>query len=391
MKRIFFVILLLSICFYGYSQKMLVTDFVFFNSYTDENTSEIPNYFDLSSQALEQTKAFVSENVGNEYEISSTDFDTDAISFTASNNKQNPTKSYKEKHKALIKKGGYDYYLLVLTYIEDRSKGGYEFKLEVKLSNEKGKKVIGNEVKLPFEMLHDANEISNSILISSEDFFEVFNSAFKLSLSNEKPDSDPVSFDRLKDAQFDGFIAESERYEIEKMMAANPVIKGENNEVEIGVVGAIDTSKEISDGGQVLAGGLSGLSMSIRNPLLGNVWNVDLKPREYVTADIAVAPSGDLIIKPSDGTPFAVKMINGRLAGRINDEAFVVNYDPASRLTKIYKADGLIALIQPIGNNKSDLRKLYYQGPAETFGLWVNFHQLYHHALYALSEVQKVN
>lgn len=396
MKKIQATSLLLLAALLGVGQnKLLVTDFAFLNTFSTPTDVNISNHFTGNSEMLEKSKSQLLSILQKKYDLNDLSFHPNSISFVDSESKTNPSKSYKENHKTLAKQGGFDYYLLVTSYISPVNRlnhnEGYTFDFQVKLSDKKGKKIFNNSIEIPFTSLFRDDRISTSELVVGEDFYKLYETAIATAFSGDRAKVDQLNFYRSGDSQFEDFVAESRRYQIKKFMAKSPILlDAEGSEVTLRVKSGNDTDIDISNAsGEIpLVGGLNDpIAVGIRNPQVQENW-VGFFQHQVNNdfGDLDMAPSASVFLRIGSQPPINFKLINGRLTGKIESKVYMVSYEPDASLLRIFVDQKLVALSQPLEMGEGQDLKVYFKGSDSDLPKAINLHQIYFQAMNSLRQ-----
>ncbi|MEP5613838.1 MAG: hypothetical protein ABJP45_16415 [Cyclobacteriaceae bacterium] len=396
MKKRQAVFILLFLALSGLAQnKLLVTDFAFLNTFGTPADANIPNYFLENPEMLENTKSKMLSILKQKYDLGEVSVHQNGVSFVSSENKINPLKSYDENHKALAKKGGFDYYFLMTSYITPISRlnhnEGYTFELQVKLSDRKGKKVFTNSIEVPFSALFTDESISSSELLPAEDFYELFDLAFGGVFSDEKADPAAQKFYRSVDTQFDEFVSGAQQWGIKNFMSKNPILSDPTgNEITLRVKGGNETDIDISNAsGELPVYGESNdvIVIGIRNPQVQANWVGFFEPK--ISSDFGeldLAPSATVFLRIGSLPPTNFRLINGRLIGKVEAKVFMISYDPSASMLRVFADQKLILLSQPLEVGEGQNLKVYFKGPEEDLPKAINLHQIYFQAIYSLNQ-----
>ena len=396
MKKFQVTTLFLLVTLLGYSQnKLLVTDFAFLNTFSTPADANISNFFAENSGMLDKTKSQLLSVLKEKYEVSDLSFHSNSITFTDSENPINPLKAYKESHKTLAKKGGFDYYLLVTSFVSAVNRlnhhKGYSFEFQVKLSDRKGKKVFNNSIEIPFSSLFSDGRISTSELIVAGDFYTLYETAIAAVFHEDKTKTDPLDFYRSGDNQFEDFLSKSQSYQISKFMAKNPtLVDPEGGETTLRVKGGNETNIDISSAsGEIpLIGDLNDpIAVGIRNPQAQENWVGFFQHQTNSDfGDFQMAPSASVFLRIGSQPPIAFRLLNGRLIGKLDSKTYMVSYEPDASLLRIFVDQKLVALSQPLETGQGEDLRIYYNGVDSDFSKIINLHQIYFQAMYSLRQ-----
>lgn len=391
MKKLLIPIFLLA-CMVGSGQKkLLITDFIFFNNFDTPLNANLENYFESNPERVDLIKEMVLAAIKDELEVSEVSFGPSAVSFLTSESEMNPTKGYKDSHKELIKEGGYDYYWLCYSYINKRS-SGYDFKLESRLSNAKGKKVRNENVVNEFSIFFAPDEIATSQLLHVDDFFGLFNLVIPRALSEKRQTVQTPVLSRIGDASFKEFCDSAEKFTIQNFRSQRPVLKPKGGSgIPLRIKNGRDTDLDITEAGKglILVGEKSGepIFIGVRNPSAANPWTAIVNEKENeLMEEMAIAPSADIFLKNGDANPKIFKLINGRLIGNIDSKSYMITYEPSASLLRVLINKKLVALSQPLRSENGPHIKLFYNGDSDELHNVVNLHQVYFQTLIALED-----
>jgi hypothetical protein len=387
--KIYFV-LTFSVLLGTSQKKMLITDFVFFNNFDTPTNPNIDDYFKTNADQLDSIKTLLLSSMASGYELDEVVFDQDGINFLPSKSVINPNKGYEDNHKRLIKEGGYDYFLLVFSHISQKS-SGYDFKMELRLSNRKGKKEINNSINIQFSSFFTRDEIATSELFQSDDFFNLFSMAIPAILEKEKTSRQTPVFFRSKDLDFEEFCSKAEYYSIQNYKTQRPVLKKEGGEsVLLRIKSGSDTDASISESKKNLV--LAGVKVDdpivigIKNPALNNNWIVVVNEvANEKFEDFELAPSANIIVRIDGGDSKVFRLINGRLVGKLDSKSFTLSYEPSASLLRVLIDKELVGLSQPVRTETGPHVKFFYKGSPQDLNNIINLHQLYFQTLEALN------
>ncbi len=392
MRKSSLSILFLLATFVGLSQTNLqVTDLVFSNNLEVSSNINFPNFFTENPEGFEQLKSSLITILKEKYDVNESSFYGQGISFI--NNVDGSGKAFKENHKTLTKKGGFDYYFLASSAISpDDQVDRYTFKTEVKLSNEKGKKVFNSSVEIPFSASFRNDEVASRDLISSEDFYTIYSMAISKALDDSKGKPELQSYYRPKDSQFDEFIENSKRYSLNDFLSLNPVLTGGDSDVPIKImssnVSEIDITK--ANEGMLMRGQRidKPIVTSFRNPMSSNYWVTLVQGKENSGfEDLNLAPSADIFLSfnsqpgVSETPPLYFRLINGKFTGKMDSKTYLISYEPGASLLRIFVDQELTLLSQPLETGNGKDLKVYYSGSPEDFAKNINLHEVYHHSI----------
>jgi len=399
MKRLQAIFIFLFLVLSGLAQnKLLVTDFAFLNTFSTPTDANISNYFLANPEMLEKTKLQLFSILKEKYDVGETSIHQKGVLFVSSENKINPLKSYDENHKELVKKGGFDYYFLMTSYISPINRmnhnAGYTFELQVKLSDRKGKKVFTNSIKVPFSALFNDESISSSELITGEDFYKLFDLAIDRVFSEGKANSEAQTFYRSGDNQFDDFVSEAQRLNIKEFMSKSPILfDPSGNEITLRVKGGNETDIDISNAsdGELMFGEQSDpIVVGVRNPQVQTNWVGFFQPKTSNDfGDLDLAPSATVFLRIGSQPPLNFRLINGRLTGKVESKVYMVSYEPNASLLRIFADQKLILLSQPIETGEGQDLKVYFKGIDRDLPTAINLHQIYFQAIYSLNQLGK--
>lgn len=387
------LLLLFWVFIAGAQNKLLVTDFAFFNTYNTAVTPKISDTYSQDQESLEMITLKITSSLKESYDVAETNLAGKSVVFVEEEPKSSPGKSYKENHKELIKKGGYDYYLLITSSISSigNRQEKFEFRSDIKLSNGKGKKVFSNSIKIPFTALFQNDQVASSQLISGQDFQTLLSLAITNGLSDEKGNIDEQEFYRPTDDQFSDIVEASKFYSIDQFKTYNPILLDEeNNKIEIKVRGGVETDINISNAqeGILVAGEKSvpPVSISFKNPMVSNSWSCLIQEKSNSGfEDLNLAPSASIFVRIGNQSPLLLRMINGRLTGKLGSNTYMLSYEPSASLLRIFMNSELVALSQPLKSGSNDV-KVFYTGEESEFANVVNLHELYFHAIDAMEK-----
>ncbi|MFY0599817.1 MAG: hypothetical protein JXR03_09095 [Cyclobacteriaceae bacterium] len=395
MKKLIFSLFVLVGTLSGYSQKsLLVTDFVFFNN------CDLPDYFKLDPEKLDSIKSFTIDVLKEQYGVTSFSFNEGGVRFAKQEfeNSFDMSDIYRDQHKKLIKKGGYDLYLRlyidVSVFMQSDNKVKYHFGLQTKISNKNGKKVFSRISKAPFQSLFPSDYIGSPSLISSDQFYTLFKEGIGVLYDKEKTKFDGRRLVRQRDIRFDDFISESQKLTLRKYRSLNAelvyqdgtikTIKSRSGfESENEKIGLLSDEKDLK------------AKFKVKNPMLSEDWKITIKSTSKRLLDILEVSDIDASIKIDSGeeTRANFELNSGEeLVGNIGDQEYRLLFDDKAFLMESYVDGELKMLCQSLGNEKStDLNVFADTKDEKLFGTLLNLHQVFYLAINTALEVQGEN
>ncbi|MEP1093957.1 MAG: hypothetical protein ABJG78_02545 [Cyclobacteriaceae bacterium] len=396
MKKLQAAFIFLFLVLSGLAQnKLLVTDFVFLNTFSTPSDANLSNYFLENPEMFEKTKSQLLSILKVKYDLDETSIHQKGISFEGIENKINPLKGYNGNHKILIKKGGFDYYLQITSFITPINRlnhnAGYTFELQAKLSDRKGKKVFTNSLEVPFNALFSDESISSSELISAEDFYTLFDLATSEVFNEAKENLEVRTFYRSGDQQFDDFVSGSQRCNLKKFMSRSPIFSDSSgSEIALRVKGGNETDIDISNAsGEIpLVGELNDpIVVGIRNPQVQTNWVGFFQPKTSSDfGDFDLAPSATALLRIGAQPPLNFRLLNGRLTGKVGSKVYMISYEPSASLLRIFADQKLILLSQPVEAGEGQDLKVFFKGSDADLPTAINLHQIYFQAIYSLNQ-----
>ncbi len=374
------------------AQKLQVTDFAFFNDFRTPTSANLPDFFNEKPESLDKLKSTLVSVLKEKYAVDESVFNEKSISFNDKENEVSPSKSYKENHKSLIKKGGFDYYLSLISSISPSSGQKYAFEVQVKLANGKGKKVYNNSFEVPFSTMFRNDNITTSDLLLADDFYALFEFAINKVFQETKEKVDPRNFYRPIDPQFEDFIGSSSTYQLMSYASQNPVLKDEEgSEITIRIRGGSESEIDITNANEGLL--LMGerinapIVTSVKNPMVKDLWTTLVQGKSNSGfEELNLAPSADIHLQIGNQENIFFRLINGRLTGRLDSKTYMVSFEPSARLMRIFVDQELVALSQPLETGEGRDLKFFYNGPQENFAKALNLHQIYFHSINELEK-----
>ncbi len=381
----------------GFSQsKVLVTDFVFYNNYDLNNDEWIPDYFTRSNSSLDGLKSLLSQLLTSNFGVEEISHHENPEFAGYPEDLEDFSEMYVERHRKLIKKGGYDYYFKLSGQISQTSvsteKTKYEFSLQGRLSDKKGKKVFSKTIRIPFRSHFSADRICKSELLGEEDFYGLWVESLNPLFTDEKIKFELRTLYRPEDEHYATIVNSWSRAKLKDYRSPKPTLmKSDGQEVELrvrsGAEGESEGLKFLSDDLKLKT------KIKILNPLVSDDWKVTTtaKSKRFLgIAEIGVSKAEiDLSIGDSD---IVAKLQDGIITIPLNDFNLGLNYIPSSHLVQITINGKLKALLQPIKEQKSpNLKVLYNVSEDKELGNLLNIHQVFRQAVYTLEEASNRN
>lgn len=263
-KRIAFLLILLFTSVLGFSQDktMLVTDFYYGNIYGYDGDVINTRIFRNNTEKTDVLKATLDSvaaarfNANIEYYKDSPIY-VDWVY-------QGLEAPYKERLNDVKKEVVKDYYLRIKSLIRpaiDLNKDEeFLLILNYKLLDNRGKKLINSKVALPFQSVRLNEGFQVEDLLQTDEFFDLYNTALKSLLIDEKLEFETQSFNRLPDNSYDDFLSTAKSY----VLAQNT-----NGGKYYFVDGA--NTKEIKVTAKAKEGGPT--ELKIKNPMFEDDWD----------------------------------------------------------------------------------------------------------------------
>lgn len=375
----------------------MVTDFTF-SSF--EAQSEVPNFFALHPDRLEEMKSLTSNILQEKYDADEAFFYPIGIQFIGTMNPEAKLTDVpvfqRDHHRKRIKKGGYDLYLRFNSSISISAMLNdnitYHFAVDVRLSDRRGKKILVNSIKIPFKSDLNSDGISSSKLISADDFYSLMETCIQEVFKGKKKKLDLVELKRGADDRFDSFIAEASHYTLRKFRGNKPeLIDASGNKTVITArSGAFDNSTEsglFSDNLEYRT------KLKIRNPWLSEDWKVSVASSSKKAFGFmeTEGTNAEIKIRINDKR-HQFKLDYNKLSGTLNDKMYSLHLEFGSSLMKGFVGDELKVLLQPKGREQSAELNVFFAGSNQKeLAAFINLHQAYLQAVYTSEEALERN
>jgi hypothetical protein len=367
MKKLLVMLLLIPghLQVHSQSKQLVVTDFYWNELLSAFGPDEVPDFFDHYPELTEHVRATLDSLIKLKYDASTIYLrNLPEMIYGDSLLEEGNMWGYNETLRKKSKKRSEDYFLRIRSYIAPAlfpiDNPPIELGLELRIVDGDGKKVKDKEVVVPFHLHADQGSIYGSHILSSQDFFHLFNKGIRL-LFGSKEDNLPLDLIRPTNNEHEDFIDNSFRYELQWPNNKKVVLKQQDSTV---------SKAHIKRGwpGETKVDGVfkdkttHSQRITITNPFLQEEWKIRIKAsnKELLNVIDLGTETEAKIVEPDDLGNFKI-ISSTNLSANLRGKAYDLVYRFNSSLTSVYIDGELLLLCQPteVFNDESPVDQVF--------------------------------